>query len=187
MKMTLVISGGEWKGSDWPLITIPLFCPLPAPLPPQNEVGCREGTTGWSPGRRKLGEEDVAVTSPYGQLIAAIVVANGWVGDPSLLLTSLTSFPQWYPLQGGQGQVHLRLEWLSLLSDTEKLDQVSCSGTRRQTGVTFGDRRMRCDPGALLPGPTVEPGHHFSTRAPISCHPCCLLGSGPGSSCEFGW
>ena len=31
---------------------------------------------------------------------------------------------QWYPLQGGQGQVHLRLEWLSLLPDAEKLDQV---------------------------------------------------------------
>ncbi|CAO2581898.1 Extended synaptotagmin-1 [Lemmus lemmus] len=30
----------------------------------------------------------------------------------------------WYPLQGGQGQVHLRLEWLSLLPDAEKLDQV---------------------------------------------------------------
>ncbi|XP_052609625.1 extended synaptotagmin-1 [Peromyscus californicus insignis] len=30
----------------------------------------------------------------------------------------------WYPLQGGQGQVHLRLEWLALLRDAEKLDQV---------------------------------------------------------------
>ncbi|XP_010643001.1 extended synaptotagmin-1 [Fukomys damarensis] len=30
----------------------------------------------------------------------------------------------WYPLQGGQGQVHLRLEWLSLLPDAEKLEQV---------------------------------------------------------------
>ncbi|XP_016778712.1 extended synaptotagmin-1 isoform X5 [Pan troglodytes] len=30
----------------------------------------------------------------------------------------------WFPLQGGQGQVHLRLEWLSLLSDAEKLEQV---------------------------------------------------------------
>ncbi|XP_033077612.1 extended synaptotagmin-1 isoform X1 [Trachypithecus francoisi] len=30
----------------------------------------------------------------------------------------------WFPLQGGQGQVHLRLEWLLLLSDAEKLEQV---------------------------------------------------------------
>nr|XP_036864830.1 extended synaptotagmin-1 isoform X3 [Manis javanica] len=30
----------------------------------------------------------------------------------------------WFPLQGGQGQVHLRLEWLSLLSNAEKLEQV---------------------------------------------------------------
>ncbi|XP_047404993.1 extended synaptotagmin-1 isoform X2 [Sciurus carolinensis] len=30
----------------------------------------------------------------------------------------------WFPLQGGQGQVHLRLEWLSLLPDAEKLEQV---------------------------------------------------------------
>ncbi|XP_045145498.1 extended synaptotagmin-1 isoform X2 [Echinops telfairi] len=31
---------------------------------------------------------------------------------------------KWFPLQGGQGQVHLRLEWLSLLPDAEKLEQV---------------------------------------------------------------
>ncbi|XP_057558811.1 extended synaptotagmin-1 isoform X2 [Hippopotamus amphibius kiboko] len=31
---------------------------------------------------------------------------------------------EWFPLQGGQGQVHLRLEWLSLLPDAEKLEQV---------------------------------------------------------------
>ncbi|NWI54748.1 ESYT1 protein, partial [Calyptomena viridis] len=32
---------------------------------------------------------------------------------------------QWFPLQeGGQGRLHLRLEWLSLMSDTSKLDQV---------------------------------------------------------------
>ncbi|XP_074082506.1 extended synaptotagmin-1 [Macrotis lagotis] len=30
----------------------------------------------------------------------------------------------WFPLQGGQGQVHLRLEWLSLMPDADKLDQV---------------------------------------------------------------
>ncbi|XP_068935291.1 extended synaptotagmin-1 [Petaurus breviceps papuanus] len=30
----------------------------------------------------------------------------------------------WFPLQGGQGQVHLRLEWLSLLPDADKLEQV---------------------------------------------------------------
>lgn len=30
----------------------------------------------------------------------------------------------WFPLQGGQGQVHLRLEWLSLLSSADKLEQV---------------------------------------------------------------
>ncbi|XP_026356081.1 extended synaptotagmin-1 [Ursus arctos] len=30
----------------------------------------------------------------------------------------------WFPLQGGQGQVHLKLEWLSLLSNAEKLEQV---------------------------------------------------------------
>ncbi|ELV12039.1 Extended synaptotagmin-1 [Tupaia chinensis] len=30
----------------------------------------------------------------------------------------------WFPLQGGQGQVHLRLEWLSLLPGAEKLEQV---------------------------------------------------------------
>ncbi|XP_027710821.1 extended synaptotagmin-1 [Vombatus ursinus] len=30
----------------------------------------------------------------------------------------------WFPLQGGQGQVHLRLEWLSLLPDANKLEQV---------------------------------------------------------------
>ncbi|XP_023613712.1 extended synaptotagmin-1 [Myotis lucifugus] len=30
----------------------------------------------------------------------------------------------WFPLQGGQGQVHLKLEWLSLLPDAEKLEQV---------------------------------------------------------------
>ncbi|EHB06548.1 Extended synaptotagmin-1 [Heterocephalus glaber] len=30
----------------------------------------------------------------------------------------------WYPLQGGKGQVHLRLEWLSLLPDAEKLEHV---------------------------------------------------------------
>ncbi|KAM8980054.1 extended synaptotagmin-1 [Sarcophilus harrisii] len=30
----------------------------------------------------------------------------------------------WFPLQGGQGQVHLRLEWLSLLPDVDKLEQV---------------------------------------------------------------
>uniref|UniRef100_A0A8C4L7F8 Extended synaptotagmin 1 n=1 Tax=Equus asinus asinus TaxID=83772 RepID=A0A8C4L7F8_EQUAS len=30
----------------------------------------------------------------------------------------------WFPLQGGQGQVHLRLEWLSLLPDAEKLEEV---------------------------------------------------------------
>ncbi|GAB5573919.1 extended synaptotagmin-1 [Prionailurus iriomotensis] len=30
----------------------------------------------------------------------------------------------WFPLQGGQGQVHLRLEWLSLLPSAEKLEQV---------------------------------------------------------------
>ncbi|KAF6118555.1 extended synaptotagmin 1 [Phyllostomus discolor] len=30
----------------------------------------------------------------------------------------------WFPLQGGEGQVHLRLEWLSLLPDAEKLEQV---------------------------------------------------------------
>ncbi|XP_075407615.1 extended synaptotagmin-1 isoform X2 [Tenrec ecaudatus] len=30
----------------------------------------------------------------------------------------------WFPLQGGQGQVHLRLEWLSLLPDAGKLEQV---------------------------------------------------------------
>ncbi|NWZ59065.1 ESYT1 protein, partial [Haliaeetus albicilla] len=33
--------------------------------------------------------------------------------------------PQWFPLQeGGQGRLHLRLEWLSLMSDASKLDQV---------------------------------------------------------------
>ncbi|XP_004589864.2 extended synaptotagmin-1 [Ochotona princeps] len=31
---------------------------------------------------------------------------------------------EWFPLQGGQGQVHLRLEWLSLLPDADKLEQV---------------------------------------------------------------
>ncbi|XP_060021878.1 zinc finger CCCH domain-containing protein 10 isoform X2 [Lagenorhynchus albirostris] len=31
---------------------------------------------------------------------------------------------EWFPLQSGQGQVHLRLEWLSLLPDAEKLEQV---------------------------------------------------------------
>ncbi|KAF4010471.1 hypothetical protein G4228_001480 [Cervus hanglu yarkandensis] len=31
---------------------------------------------------------------------------------------------EWFPLQGGQGQVHLRLEWLSLLPDAEKLEQL---------------------------------------------------------------
>ncbi|XP_074989787.1 extended synaptotagmin-1 [Calonectris borealis] len=32
---------------------------------------------------------------------------------------------EWFPLQeGGQGRLHLRLEWLSLMSDTSKLDQV---------------------------------------------------------------
>uniref|UniRef100_A0A8C3NR42 Uncharacterized protein n=1 Tax=Geospiza parvula TaxID=87175 RepID=A0A8C3NR42_GEOPR len=32
---------------------------------------------------------------------------------------------RWFPLQeGGQGRLHLRLEWLSLLSDASKLDQV---------------------------------------------------------------
>ncbi|XP_060988328.1 extended synaptotagmin-1 isoform X2 [Dama dama] len=31
---------------------------------------------------------------------------------------------EWFPLQGGQGQVHLRLEWLSLLPDVEKLEQI---------------------------------------------------------------
>ncbi|XP_059539209.1 extended synaptotagmin-1 [Myotis daubentonii] len=31
---------------------------------------------------------------------------------------------EWFPLQGGQGQVHLKLEWLSLLPDAEKLEQV---------------------------------------------------------------
>ncbi|XP_058413943.1 extended synaptotagmin-1 [Diceros bicornis minor] len=30
----------------------------------------------------------------------------------------------WFPLQGGQGQVHLRLEWLSLLPNAEKLEEV---------------------------------------------------------------
>ncbi|KAG8510236.1 Extended synaptotagmin-1, partial [Galemys pyrenaicus] len=30
----------------------------------------------------------------------------------------------WFPLQGGEGQVHLRLEWLSLLPDAGKLEQV---------------------------------------------------------------
>ncbi|XP_006859477.1 PREDICTED: extended synaptotagmin-1 isoform X1 [Chrysochloris asiatica] len=30
----------------------------------------------------------------------------------------------WFPLQGGQGQIHLKLEWLSLLPDAEKLEQV---------------------------------------------------------------
>lgn len=75
----------------------------------------------------------MGVTSPYGQPIAATVVTvtNGWVGDPSLLLTSLTSFLQWYPLQGGQGQVHLRLEWLSLLPDAEKLDKVKLLGKQK--------------------------------------------------------
>ncbi|NXL98066.1 ESYT1 protein, partial [Tyrannus savana] len=33
--------------------------------------------------------------------------------------------PQWFPLQeGGQGRLHLRLEWLSLMSDASQLDQV---------------------------------------------------------------
>ncbi|XP_036310464.1 extended synaptotagmin-1 [Pipistrellus kuhlii] len=31
---------------------------------------------------------------------------------------------EWFPLQGGQGQVHLKLEWLSLLPDADKLEQV---------------------------------------------------------------
>uniref|UniRef100_A0A6I8NBP5 Extended synaptotagmin 1 n=1 Tax=Ornithorhynchus anatinus TaxID=9258 RepID=A0A6I8NBP5_ORNAN len=31
---------------------------------------------------------------------------------------------EWFPLQGGPGQVHLRLEWLTLLPDADKLDQV---------------------------------------------------------------
>ncbi|XP_065431964.1 LOW QUALITY PROTEIN: extended synaptotagmin-1 [Chrysemys picta bellii] len=32
---------------------------------------------------------------------------------------------EWFPLQdGGQGQLHLRLEWLTLLSDASKLEQV---------------------------------------------------------------
>ncbi|XP_075758025.1 extended synaptotagmin-1 [Pelodiscus sinensis] len=32
---------------------------------------------------------------------------------------------EWFPLQdGGQGQLHLRLEWLSLMSDASKLEQV---------------------------------------------------------------
>ncbi|XP_064330400.1 extended synaptotagmin-1 isoform X2 [Phalacrocorax carbo] len=32
---------------------------------------------------------------------------------------------EWFPLQeGGQGRLHLRLEWLSLMSDTSKLEQV---------------------------------------------------------------
>ncbi|KAF1615437.1 UNVERIFIED_CONTAM: Extended synaptotagmin-1, partial [Eudyptes pachyrhynchus] len=32
---------------------------------------------------------------------------------------------EWFPLQeGGQGRLHLRLEWLLLMSDTSKLDQV---------------------------------------------------------------
>uniref|UniRef100_A0A8C4VVB1 Extended synaptotagmin 1 n=1 Tax=Gopherus evgoodei TaxID=1825980 RepID=A0A8C4VVB1_9SAUR len=33
--------------------------------------------------------------------------------------------PQWFPLQdSGRGQLHLRLEWLTLLSDASKLEQV---------------------------------------------------------------
>lgn len=47
----------------------------------------------------------------------------GWVSDLYLTLFYLSL--QWFPLQGGQGQVHLRLEWLSLLPDAEKLEQVT--------------------------------------------------------------
>ena len=42
-----------------------------------------------------------------------------------LYLTLFYLSLQWFPLQGGQGQVHLRLEWLSLLPDAEKLEQVT--------------------------------------------------------------
>ncbi|NXF12328.1 ESYT1 protein, partial [Smithornis capensis] len=45
--------------------------------------------------------------------------------------------PQWFPLQeGGQGRLHLRLEWLSLMSDASKLDQVL---ERNQTIVAKPD------------------------------------------------
>lgn len=39
------------------------------------------------------------------------------------MLTPLS--PQWFPLQdGGRGRLHLRLEWLTLLPDASKLEQV---------------------------------------------------------------
>lgn len=39
------------------------------------------------------------------------------------VLTPLS--PQWFPLQdGGRGRLHLRLEWLTLLPDASKLEQV---------------------------------------------------------------
>ena len=50
-------------------------------------------------------------------------VGVGWRGKDGAVLTPLS--PQWFPLQdGGRGRLHLRLEWLTLLPDASKLEQV---------------------------------------------------------------
>ena len=50
-------------------------------------------------------------------------VGVGWRGKDGAVLTPLS--PQWFPLQdGGRGRLHMRLEWLTLLPDASKLEQV---------------------------------------------------------------
>lgn len=70
----------------------------------------------------------VGLTSCFGQTVASVLVGK-WMGGYLITTGPLFYFSlQWYPLQSGQGQVHLRLEWLSLLPDAEKLEQVSHMG-----------------------------------------------------------
>lgn len=45
------------------------------------------------------------------------------------------SYPQWFQMEDvASGQLHLRLEWLSLLPTPEKLDQVQNAGFSRDLG-----------------------------------------------------
>lgn len=74
------------------------------------------------------------MVSPIGLTIVATLVEKRLGKYLISVIPHFLLSLQWFPLQGGQGQVHLRLEWLSLLPSAEKLEQVTNLANRKLAG-----------------------------------------------------
>lgn len=95
-----------------------------------------------------------------------------WGRDWVYMISTIPHFYlslQWFPLQSGQGQVHLRLEWLSLLPDAEKLEQVTNTENRKLAGEKYIARSMGAwrDEGLT----TTTPHQVLQWNRGVSSHP----------------